>query len=224
MQTVIIGIGGPVGSGKTFLIDVLSKRLRDRYNLAVITNDIYTYDDAEWLIRSGALPKERILGVQTGGCPHSAIREDTSINDEAIKQMETRFPGLDLLLLEGGGDNLAASFSPELVDVVIYIIDVAEGEKIPRKGGPGIIRSDLLLINKIDLAPYVGADLKIMERDTIKQRGDKPYIFTNLKSGEGVDTLIDWVTKKVDSLKACGERTPIEHHEHHDESHHHVHA
>lgn len=223
MQTVIIGIGGPVGSGKTFLIDVLSKRLRDRYNLAVITNDIYTYDDAEWLIRSGALPKERILGVQTGGCPHSAIREDTSINDEAIKEMETRFPGLDVLFLEGGGDNLAASFSPELVDVVIYIIDVAEGEKIPRKGGPGIIRSDLLLINKIDLAQYVGADLKVMERDTIKQRGDKPYIFTNLKSGEGVDALVTWVSRKIDSLKAGGERFLIEDHEHHDEAHHHIH-
>ncbi len=231
MDTVRVGIGGPIGSGKTFLIDVLCKNLRDVYNVAVVTNDIYTYDDAEWLIRSGALPKERILGVQTGGCPHSAIREDTSINEEAIKQMESRFPGLDVIFLEGGGDNLAASFSPELVDVWIYIIDVAEGEKVPRKGGPGIIRSDLLLINKIDLAPYVGADLKIMERDALRQRGARPFIFTNLKTGEGVPALVGWLVGKIDSLKAGNAEPhqfePREHYEHehqHDHAHRHVHS
>ncbi len=197
MRPVKIGVGGPVGSGKTALLDVLCKRLRDAYKLAVITNDIYTYEDAEFLVRSGALPFDRIRGVQTGGCPHTAIREDTSINQEAVDEMLARFPDLDILFIESGGDNLAASFSPELVDVSIYVVDVSGGDKVPRKGGPGVTRSDLLVINKIDLAPYVGADLEVMERDARKLRSDKPVVFTNLKSGHGVEHVIRWIRHDV---------------------------
>src|SRR6476659_696772 len=185
-----VGVAGPVGSGKTALVDRLSCRLWPRYNLAVVTNDIYTREDAEFLLRQGTLPQERVRGVETGGCPHAAIREDASMNLEAIADLEESLPGLELIFVESGGDNLAAAFSPELVDVSIYVIDVAEGEKIPRKGGPGIIRSDLLIINKIDLAPYVGADLGVMERDARRQRGARPFVFTNLKPGEGADTIV----------------------------------
>ena len=188
-----VGVGGPVGSGKTALMDALCKRLRAQYNIAAITNDIYTKWDAEYLVRSGALAPERIAGVETGGCPHTAIREDASINLAAIADMRKRFPGLDLILVESGGDNLAATFSPELADLTIYVIDVAAGEKIPRKGGPGITRSDLLVINKIDLAPLVGASLEIMDRDAKRMRGDRPFVFTNLKTGEGVDRVLDFV-------------------------------
>src|ERR671922_2183199 len=188
-----IGVGGPVGSGKTALVDRLCKALRDTYRLAVVTNDIYTREDAEFLCRSGALEATRIVGVETGGCPHSAIREDASVNLEAIAGLVKRFPDLQLVFVESGGDNLAATFSPELADVTIYVIDVAEGDKIPRKGGPGITRSDLLVINKIDLAPYVGADLQVMERDAQRQRGDRPFVFTNLRTGEGVDVVVEWI-------------------------------
>jgi len=188
-----IGVGGPVGSGKTALVEALCLRLRDRYDLAVITNDIYTKEDAQFLIRRGVLPAERVLGVETGGCPHTAIREDASVNLEAIRDLLRRFPGLDLIFVESGGDNLAATFSPELVDATMYVIDVAEGEKIPRKGGPGITRSDLLVINKIDLAPYVGADLSVMEADAKRMRGARPFVFTNLKDGTGVASIIDWI-------------------------------
>ena len=192
-----IGVGGPVGSGKTALLDSLCKRLRDQYSLAVVTNDIYTYEDAEFLMRSGALPIERIRGVQTGGCPHTAIREDTSINHEAIDETLATFPDVRILFLESGGDNLAASFSPELVDVSIYVVDVAGGDKVPRKGGPGVTRSDLLVINKIDLAPYVGADLSVMRRDAIAIRDGKPIVFTNLKTGEGLDDVVAWIRRDV---------------------------
>jgi urease accessory protein len=192
-----IGIGGPVGSGKTALTEALCLRLRDALEMAVITNDIYTKEDAEFLVRRGALVPERVVGVETGGCPHTAIREDASVNLEAVHGLLTQFPGLDLLLIESGGDNLAATFSPELVDATIYVIDVAEGEKIPRKGGPGITRSDLLVINKIDLAPHVGADLGVMERDAKKQRGARPFVFTNLKSGDGVDAIVAWLRKDL---------------------------
>ncbi|MBI1736263.1 MAG: urease accessory protein UreG [Candidatus Rokubacteria bacterium] len=188
-----IGIGGPVGSGKTALTEALCLRLRDRVDMAVITNDIYTKEDAEFLIRRGALPVERVVGVETGGCPHTAIREDASVNLEAVHALLQAFPDLELLLIESGGDNLAATFSPELVDATIYVIDVAEGEKIPRKGGPGITRSDLLVINKIDLAPYVGADLGVMARDARRMRGERPFVFTNLKTGEGVDAVARWM-------------------------------
>lgn len=188
-----IGIGGPVGSGKTALVEALVLRLRGERNVAVITNDIYTREDAEFLTRRGVLPPERILGVETGGCPHTAIREDVSVNLEAARSLIQRFPGLDILFIESGGDNLAATFSPELVDATIYVIDVAEGEKIPRKGGPGITSSGLLIINKIDLAPYVGASLEIMERDTQRVRGDRPYVFTNLRDSVGVEHVIDWI-------------------------------
>jgi urease accessory protein len=188
-----IGIGGPVGSGKTALLDALCKGMRDTYDLAVVTNDIYTREDAEFLIRSHALDKERITGVETGGCPHTAIREDASMNLAAIEDLQKRFPNLELIFIESGGDNLAATFSPELADLTIYVIDVSEGEKIPRKGGPGITRSDMLVINKIDLAPYVGASLSIMERDTKRMRPDKPWVFTNLKSGEGVGQVVDFI-------------------------------
>jgi len=194
---VTIGVGGPVGSGKTALLDSLCKRLRDRYSLAVVTNDIYTYEDAEFLMRSGALPIERIRGVQTGGCPHTAIREDTSINHEALDEMRARFPDAQILFLESGGDNLAASFSPELVDVSIYVVDVAGGDKVPRKGGPGVTRSDLLVINKTDLAPLVGADLGVMQRDAEKIRDGKPIVFTNLKRGDGLDEVIEWIRRQV---------------------------
>ena len=197
MRPVKIGIGGPVGSGKTALLDTLCKRLRDRYQLAVITNDIYTDEDAAFLTRSGALAPERIRGVRTGGCPHTAIREDTSLNQEAVDAMCATFPDLDLLFVESGGDNLAASFSPDLVDVSIYVVDVSGGDKVPRKGGPGVTRSDLLVINKIDLAPYVGADLGVMERDARAQRGDRPQVFTDLKHGVGVDDVLRWIVEDV---------------------------
>ncbi|UZX14799.1 urease accessory protein UreG [Thermus sp. PS18] len=197
VRPVKIGVAGPVGSGKTALIDRLCKAMRDRYSLAVITNDIYTYEDAEFLVRSGALPPERIKGVQTGGCPHTAIREDPSVNQEAVEEMLTRFPDLDILFLESGGDNLAAAFSPELVDVFIYVIDVAGGDKIPRKGGPGIVRSDLLVINKIDLAPFVGADLSVMARDAKRQRGERPFVFANLQTGKGLDEILAWIRREV---------------------------
>ena len=196
-RRAIIGVGGPVGSGKTALLDNLCKRLRDRYSVAVVTNDIYTYEDAEFLMRSGALPSERIRGVQTGGCPHTAIREDTSINQEAVDATIAQFPDVQLLFLESGGDNLAASFSPELVDVSIYVVDVAGGDKVPRKGGPGVTRSDLLVINKIDLAPYVGADLGVMRRDATAIRDGKPIVFTNLKTGVGLDEVVAWIQRDV---------------------------
>src|SRR6187399_3168296 len=190
-----VGIAGPVGSGKTALVDALCKQLRERYELAVVTNDIYTREDAEFLTRSGALPPERIMGVETGGCPHTAIREDASINLAALADMRGRFKDLDLIFVESGGDNLAATFSPELADITIYVIDVAAGDKIPRKGGPGITRSDLLVINKIDLAPYVGASLEVMDRDAKRMRGDRPFVFTNLMTLEGVDHVIGWIKK-----------------------------
>ncbi len=192
-----IGIGGPVGSGKTALTEALCTRLRDAVDMAVITNDIYTKEDAEFLVRRGALSPDRVVGVETGGCPHTAIREDASVNLEAVRALVKTFPALDLLLVESGGDNLAATFSPELVDATIYVIDVAEGDKIPRKGGPGITRSDLLVINKIDLAPHVGADLGVMERDSRRMRGDRPFVFTNLRTGHGVDTIVEWIQRDL---------------------------
>jgi urease accessory protein len=191
-----VGIGGPVGSGKTALMDWLCKRMREHWEIAAITNDIYTREDAEFLTRSGALPPERIRGVETGGCPHTAIREDASINLAAVAEMNRLFPHLDLVLIESGGDNLAATFSPELADLTIYVIDVAAGDKIPRKGGPGITRSDLLVINKTDLAPLVGASLEIMEHDARRMRGTRPFVFTNLKTGSGVDRVVDFVTSQ----------------------------
>ncbi|MEJ0026282.1 MAG: urease accessory protein UreG [Rhizomicrobium sp.] len=191
-----IGVGGPVGSGKTALMDRLCKAMRERYNIAAITNDIYTREDAEFLTRSGALAPERILGVETGGCPHTAIREDASINLAAVADMSVRFPGLDAIFIESGGDNLAATFSPELADITLYVIDVAAGDKIPRKGGPGITRSDLLIINKIDLAPYVGADLSVMDRDAKRMRGERPFVFTNLKTGQGLDTVVSFIRER----------------------------
>jgi urease accessory protein len=190
-----IGIGGPVGSGKTALMDHLCKRLRDRFEIVAITNDIYTREDAEFLTRSGSLPPDRIRGVETGGCPHTAIREDASINLAAVAELNRLFPRLDLILIESGGDNLAATFSPELADLTLYVIDVAAGDKIPRKGGPGITRSDLLVINKIDLAPLVGASLDVMDNDARKMRGERPFVFSNLKSGKGVAEIIDFVIK-----------------------------
>jgi len=196
-RPVKIGVGGPVGSGKTALLDCLCKTMRGRYQLGVVTNDIFTREDMEFLVRSEALPADRIIGVETGGCPHTAIREDASINFDAIAEMQQRFPGLDILFLESGGDNLAASFSPELVDASIYVIDVAGGDKVPRKGGPGITRSDLLVINKTDLAPYVGADLTVMERDSRTMRGTKPFVFTNLKTQDGVDKVVAWIRKEL---------------------------
>src|ERR1700741_1018769 len=188
-----VGGGGPAGSGKTALMDALCKRLREHYDIAAITNDIYTKWDAEYLVRSGALPAERIAGVETGGCPHPAIREDASMNLAAVAEMRRRFPRLDLILIESGGDNLAATFSPELADLTIYVIDVAAGDKIPRKGGPGITRSDLLVINKTDLAPLVGASLDVMDRDTRRMRGARPFIFTNLKTGGGIDAIVSFI-------------------------------
>ena len=197
MSTALrVGVGGPVGSGKTALMDRLCKSMRERFNIAAITNDIYTKEDAEFLTRSGALTPDRIAGVETGGCPHTAIREDASINLAAVDDMNAKFPGLEAIFIESGGDNLAATFSPELADITIYVIDVAAGDKIPRKGGPGITRSDLLVINKIDLAPMVGADLSVMDRDAQKMRGARPFVFTNLKTGQGVDTVIDFITSK----------------------------
>jgi urease accessory protein len=191
-----VGIGGPVGSGKTALMENLCKMFRDRYDICAITNDIYTKEDALILTRAGALPEERIMGVETGGCPHTAIREDASINLAAVRQMRERFPKLDLILIESGGDNLAATFSPELADVIIYVIDVSGGEKIPRKGGPGITRSDFLVINKTDLAPMVGASLEIMDADAKKQRGARPYGFTNMKTGAGVDVVANFIVER----------------------------
>ena len=191
-----VGVGGPVGSGKTALLEQLCKRLRGRYDLAAITNDIYTKEDARILTETGALEAERIMGVETGGCPHTAIREDASINLAAIADMNRRFPSLDLILVESGGDNLAATFSPELADLTIYVIDVSGGEKIPRKGGPGITRSDLLVINKIDLAPYVGASLEVMDRDAKLMRKDRPFVFANMKTGEGLDAIIRFIETK----------------------------
>jgi urease accessory protein len=188
-----IGIGGPVGSGKTALTLALCKALRSRYRIAVVTNDIYTEEDAQFLVRNEALAPERILGVETGGCPHTAIREDASINLEAVARLARRFPDLELVIIESGGDNLAATFSPELSDLTLYVIDVAAGDKIPRKGGPGITKSDLLVINKIDLAPMVGASLEVMARDAKKMRGERPFVFTNLKTGEGLDTVIRFI-------------------------------
>jgi urease accessory protein len=195
-QPLRVGVAGPVGSGKTALVDALCKRLRERFNVAVVTNDIYTKEDAQFLVRSGALSPDRIVGVETGGCPHTAIREDASINMEAIDDLMLRFPALDLILVESGGDNLAATFSPELADLTLYVIDVAGGDKIPRKGGPGITRSDLLVINKIDLAPHVGASLEVMDRDARVQRGSKPFVFTNIRAGVGVDIVEDFVVKQ----------------------------
>ncbi len=193
----IVGIGGPVGSGKTALVEALCLGLRDRYSLAVVTNDIFTKEDAEFLTKRGALPQDRILGVETGGCPHTAIREDASHNQSALDDLLKRHPDVDLMFVESGGDNLAATFSPELVDRVIYVIDVAAGDKIPRKGGPGITRSDLLVINKIDLAPHVGADLAVMDRDSRRMRGDLPFVFTNLHRGEGLDRVIVWIEQTL---------------------------
>jgi len=191
-----VGIGGPVGSGKTALMDLLCKRMRDRYDIAAITNDIYTKWDAEYLVRSGALAAERIVGVETGGCPHTAIREDASANLAAVAEMRQKFPHLDLVLIESGGDNLAATFSPELADLTIYVIDVAAGEKIPSKGGPGITRSDLLIINKIDLAPHVGASLEVMQRDAKRMRGARPFVMTNLRAGQGLDDIVRFIEAK----------------------------
>src|SRR5271169_6500717 len=194
-----VGIAGPVGSGKTALVDRLSRRLWPKHNLAVVTNDIYTKEDAEFLLRQGILPAERVRGVETGGCPHAAIREDASMNLQAIADLEDTLPGLELIFVESGGDNLSAAFSPELVDVWIYVIDVAEGDKIPRKGGPGITRSDLLLINKIDLAPHVGADLDVMRRDSRRMRGESPFLLLSLRTGEGVAEMLQWVQGQLDS-------------------------
>lgn len=188
-----VGVGGPVGSGKTALVDALCKQMRDDYQIAVITNDIYTREDAEFLVNSGALPANRIVGVETGGCPHTAIREDASINLEAVSHLDRSFPELDLIFIESGGDNLAATFSPELSDLTLYVIDVSAGDKIPRKGGPGITRSDLLVINKIDLAGHVGASLSVMERDAKRMRGDRPFVFTDLKAGKGLGEVVDFV-------------------------------
>ena len=195
MSAYRIGVAGPVGSGKTALVDALCKTMRDKYRLAVVTNDIYTKEDAQFLVRSQALTPERIVGVETGGCPHTATRADAAMNLAAIEQMDTRFPDLDIIFVESGGDNLAATFSPELVDLTIYVIDVAGGDKIPRKGGPGITKSDLLVINKIDLAPYVGASLDVMERDAKQQRGERPFVFTNLKLRTGLDRVVQFIER-----------------------------
>ena len=197
MSYVKIGVAGPVGSGKTALIECLTRLLSKDYSIAVITNDIYTKEDAEFLAKNSVLPLERIIGVETGGCPHTAIREDASMNLEAVDEMVERFPDLDIIFIESGGDNLSATFSPELSDATIFVIDVSEGDKIPRKGGPGITRSDLLVINKIDLAPYVGASLEVMERDSKKMRGERPFVFTNIRNLEGVDKIVDWIKNDV---------------------------
>jgi urease accessory protein len=191
-----VGIGGPVGTGKTALMDGLCKSFRDRYDIAAITNDIFTREDAEFLTRAGSLTPDRILGIETGGCPHTAIREDASVNLAGVAEMRRRFPALDIILIESGGDNLAATFSPELADLTIYVIDVSAGDKIPRKGGPGIVRSDLLVINKIDLAPYVGASLEIMDRDARRMRGERPFLFTNIRAGVGVQQVADFVVAR----------------------------
>lgn len=207
MQTFRVGIAGPVGSGKTALVDALCKALRDRVNIAVVTNDIYTQEDAQFLVRSQALSQERIVGVETGGCPHTAIREDASINLVAIEALERQFSP-ELVFVESGGDNLASTFSPELVDLTIYVIDVAAGDKIPRKGGPGITKSDLLVINKIDLAPMVGASLEVMERDTRKMRGDRPFVFTNLKSRQGLETVVEFIGLQMGKALPPVEKIP----------------
>ena len=195
-ETLRVGVGGPVGSGKTALVDSLCKAMRDRFRMAVVTNDIYTREDADFLIRSGALSEDRVLGVETGGCPHTAIREDASINLEAVDALMTRHGPLDLVIIESGGDNLAATFSPELSDLTLYVIDVAAGDKIPRKGGPGITKSDLLIINKTDLAPHVGASLEVMRRDATKMRGERPFVFTNLKTGDGLEAVVKFIVKQ----------------------------
>jgi urease accessory protein len=197
MSYVKIGVAGPVGSGKTALIEILTRKLSKDYSIGVITNDIYTKEDAEFLCKNSVLPKERIIGVETGGCPHTAIREDASMNLEAVDELMERFSDIELMFIESGGDNLSATFSPELVEATIFVIDVAEGDKIPRKGGPGITRSDLLVINKTDLAPYVGADLSVMERDSKKMRGDRPFVFTDIRDDEGVDTVVEWIRENV---------------------------
>ena len=195
-QPLRVGIGGPVGSGKTALTLALCKRLRDKYHLGVVTNDIYTEEDAQFLVRNGALDPERIIGVETGGCPHTAIREDASINLEAVARLNRAFTDLEIIFIESGGDNLAATFSPELSDLTLYVIDVAAGDKIPRKGGPGIMKSDLLIINKIDLAPMVGASLEVMDRDAKKMRGERPFVFSNLKTGQGLDTIVGFIERQ----------------------------
>jgi urease accessory protein len=197
MEPIRIGVGGPVGAGKTMLVEKLTRVMEAELSMAVVTNDIYTKEDAQFLIKNGVLPEDRIIGVETGGCPHTAIREDASMNFAAIEELQEKHPDLELIFVESGGDNLAATFSPELVDFSIYIIDVAQGEKIPRKGGQGMIKSDLFIINKTDLAPYVGASLEIMERDTISARGEKPYIFTNLKDEIGLDQVVEWIKKEA---------------------------
>lgn len=197
MSTVRIGVGGPVGAGKTMLVEKLTRALYKELSMAVVTNDIYTKEDAQFLLKNGVLPEDRVIGVETGGCPHTAIREDASMNFAAIEELNEKHPDLDLIFVESGGDNLAATFSPELVDFSIYIIDVAQGEKIPRKGGQGMIKSDLFVINKTDLAPYVGASLEVMERDTKNARGDKPFVFTNLKSEEGLAEVVKWLKEET---------------------------
>lgn len=197
MSYVKIGVAGPVGSGKTALIEILTRKMAARYSIGVITNDIYTKEDAEFLCKNSIMPKERIMGVETGGCPHTAIREDASMNLEAVDEMMERFPDIRIIFIESGGDNLSATFSPELADATIFVIDVAEGDKIPRKGGPGITRSDLLVINKIDLAPLVGADLSVMERDSKRMRGNRPFLFTNIREDQGVDEVVAWVKHSV---------------------------
>jgi urease accessory protein len=218
MRAFRVGVAGPVGSGKTALVDCLSRRLWPAVNMAVVTNDIYTKEDAEFLIRQGTLPAGRVLGVETGGCPHAAIREDASMNLEAIAEIEAAHPGVELIFVESGGDNLAAAFSPDLVDTSIYVIDVAGGDKIPRKGGPGIQRSGFLVINKIDLAPHVGASLEVMDRDARRMRGDGPFVFTNLKTGAGLDQVFAWLEEqRARGLTASG--TPISKHHHHHAAH-----
>ncbi|MDO4308348.1 MAG: urease accessory protein UreG [Eubacteriales bacterium] len=202
MSYIKIGVAGPVGSGKTALIECLTRQMASEYSIGVITNDIYTKEDAEFLCKNSVLPRERIIGVETGGCPHTAIREDASMNLEAVEEMMEKFPDIQLLFIESGGDNLSATFSPELVDATIFVIDVAEGDKIPRKGGPGITKSDLLVINKIDLAPYVGADLSVMERDSKKMRGDRSFLFTNIRDLDGTDKVIQWIKTNV-LLEGC---------------------
>jgi urease accessory protein len=221
MRAYRVGIAGPVGSGKTALVDQLSKQLWPQVNLAVVTNDIYTREDAEFLMRQGTLPLDRIRGVETGGCPHAAIREDASMNIEAIEDLEASHPGMELIFVESGGDNLAAAFSPELVDTSIYVIDVSGGDKIPRKGGPGIRRSGLLVINKIDLAPMVGASLDVMDRDSRRQRGDRPFVFANMKTGEGVPEIVAWLNaERAKGLTASGTPPFTPHsHSHEDEEH-----
>ena len=197
MSYVKIGVAGPVGSGKTALIEILTRKMASEYSIGVITNDIYTKEDAEFLCKNSIMPKERIIGVETGGCPHTAIREDASMNLEAVDEMMSRFPDIQIIFIESGGDNLSATFSPELADATIFVIDVAEGDKIPRKGGPGITRSDLLVINKLDLAPMVGASLEVMERDSKKMRGERPFLFTNIRGDQGVDKIVRWIKRSV---------------------------